>query len=159
MWASGAECEGGGGVVTHSDRLWSASEEVHDPVAEGVSYSKDVELGDQSGWDDGVESGAEVNKQHSDVCVCSLQMVECGVHCQGDSIVRRSVCPVCKLVWVQGAREAVLYVMEDQPLKTLHHYGCESDGTVVIQAGDVGFLWNGDNGCCFKAGRDDGLRQ
>ena len=71
-------------------------EEVKDPFAEGCEETQFCELGNQLGGDDGIERQAVVYKQ-SDVSVFIVQVVQCGVESQWDSILRGPIVPVGKL--------------------------------------------------------------
>lgn len=74
LWHSGVQCYSGGGEVIDPNRLWSVSEEVQCPVAEGGGDAKSTEFGDQAGWDDGVKGRAEINEQQPDVGVVVVQV-------------------------------------------------------------------------------------
>ena len=70
--------------------------------------------------DDGVESQAVVYEQHPDIASWLLEVAECCVKSCSDGILRRSVCSVGKLMWVQVWGETGLDVAQDEPLKAFY---------------------------------------
>ena len=65
----GAQGDDTGGVVAHPHRLGSVGEEVQQPVTQGGVEAKGAQFAHQKLQDDGVEHQAEVQKQHSHMCV------------------------------------------------------------------------------------------
>lgn len=58
---------------------------------------------------------------------------------------------------VRAAAQGCCDVTADQFLKALHHHWGEYDWSVVVEAGDVSHLGQGDYGGGLQAGRDSGL--
>ena len=63
LWGPCAECQSGGKVRAHSDRLWPVCQEVLNPKAEVEPYTQVGHLGEQSAGDDGIKGRALVHKQ------------------------------------------------------------------------------------------------
>ena len=125
-----------GGVVAIPHSLWSAHQEVQDPVAEGG-----------------------VQNQHSHIDVPLVQMCYGPVNNDGNCIFCGSVGVVDKMDWVKCACHADLDVGHDRPLEALHDDRGESNGSIVIWASHLVFLGHWDDGGLRKAGGDYSLGQ
>ena len=47
----------------------------------------------------------------------------------------------------------------DELLEALHNYGCECNGTIVIEARHCRLLWDRNDGGSFEARRNNGAAQ
>ncbi len=98
LWGAGAEAEGRGCVMAHSNPLAATRQEAVYPPAGGVSKSQVPQFVHQFVGEDGVEIRAVVYEEHPHVAPLLLQVGQCSMEGCGYSVLSRSVRSISKLV-------------------------------------------------------------